>query len=250
VYRHFESAVRPLLDVTRLSTIVEVGAEAGLQTFKLLPYVRSRQAHLHIIDPVPRFNIARYRAEYGSCSTLHRSPSHDVLPSLEAPDVVLLDGDHNWYTVIEELRIMDRSYEDWPLTFAHDIEWPYGRRDMYYAPERVPEDCRQPHAQLGIVRGRSELSQPGINRELENAVHEGGARNGVLTAIEDFLDETQRDLVFLIAPGNNGLGIIMDRSRLRQRRLAKVLRRVHDHKAAMTLSPHHASTRAVVVPAA
>jgi hypothetical protein len=81
-------------------------------------------------------------------------------------------------------------------------------------------------------------------------VHEGGPRNGVLTAIEDFLDETQRDLVLFIVPGNAGLGIIIDRTRLHKRRFAKVLRRVHDPRAAMALSPHHASTRPVAVPQA
>lgn len=248
MYRHFESSIRPLLDVTRLSTIVEVGAEDGLHTFKLLPYVRSRDAHLHVVDPLPKFDLALYQARYGNCSTLHRQSSLDVLPTLDEPDVVLLDGDHNWYTLLEELRILDRTYADWPLTLTHDIEWPYGRRDMYYAPDRVPDDFRQPHSKLGIVRGRSELSRQGMNRELENAEHEGGPHNGVLTAIEDFLDETQRNLVFFIAPGDNGLGIIVDRPRLRQPRFAKVLRRVHDPRAAAALSPRHASTRAVVVP--
>jgi hypothetical protein len=251
MFQHFESRIRPLLDATRqLSTMVEVGADHGQHTSKLLPYVRSRRAHLHIVDPVAQRDLTLCQRQYASCSTLHQQPSHEVLPSLDPPDVVLLDGDHNWYTVIEELRIMDRSYEDWPLTFMHDVEWPYARRDMYYAPERVPEDCRQPFSPpgLGIVRGSSELSHRGINREHANAVHEGGPRNGVLTAIEDFLDETQRHLVFFVSPGDFGLGIIIDRTRLHDSRFAKALRRVHDPRAAMALSPHHASTRAVVVP--
>ena len=104
MYRHFESSIRPLLDVTRFRRIVEVGSENGMHTFKLLPYVRSRSAHLDIIDPAPRLDMTLYRLRGESCSTLHPQPSLDVLPSLEAPDVVLLDGDHNWYTVIEELR--------------------------------------------------------------------------------------------------------------------------------------------------
>jgi methyltransferase family protein len=251
MFQHFESLIRPLLDATRrLRTIVEVGADYGEHTSKLLPYVRSRRAHLHIIDPVPHRDLTHCQRQYASCSTLHQALSRDVLPSLDAPDVVLLDGDHNWYTVLEELRILDRSYADWPLTFTHDVDWPYGRRDMYYAPERVPDDCRQPFSPpgLGIVRGSSELSRQGINREHWNAMHEGGPRNGVLTAIEDFLDETQRHLVFFVARGHWGLGIIVDRSRLHEQRFAKALRRVHDPRAAMALSPHHASTRPVMVP--
>jgi hypothetical protein len=242
VYRHFESAIRPLLHVTRPGTMVEVGAEEGFHTFKLLSYARSRGAHLHVIEPYPRFDVALYQSRHGECSTLHRALSHEALPLVEAPDAVFLDGDHNWYTVLEELRILDRTCVDWPLTFAHDVDWPYGRRDMYYAPDRVPDDCRQPYALSGIVRGSSELSPTGVNGGLANATHEGGPRNGVLTAVEDFLDETQRDLALCIASGSNGLGIIIDRRRLRQRRVVNVLRTVHDHRVARQLSPNHASS--------
>lgn len=37
-----------------------------------------------------------------------------------------------------------------------------------------------------MLPGRSELDRDGINAAYWNATHEGGSRNGVLTAIEDF----------------------------------------------------------------
>jgi len=128
------------------------------------------------------------------------------------------------------------------VTFLHDVEWPYGRRDLYYVPERIPADQRQPFARSGIVRGRSELSPRGINAVFANAKHEGGPRNGVLTAVEDFIDETQRELELFILPGDEGLGIVVDRKRLRRRRFARVLRELYDQQAAAELSPRHAST--------
>lgn len=242
MHRFFESTIRPLFDVTSLTTIVEVGSEEGLHTRRLLPYVQLRRAHLHVIDPEPLYRANKFRRLFGSSATLHEQMSHDALPSIDAPDAVLLDGDHNWFTVIGELRILDRRCDNWPLTFLHDVEWPYGRRDMYYAPERLPTEHRHPCAYSGIVPGRSELSPRGINTNVANAKHEGGPCNGVLTAIEDFLDETQRDLALFIAPGNKGLGIVVDRRRLRKRRFTKVLRRVHDPHAGAELSPRHAST--------
>jgi hypothetical protein len=241
MYRHFDSAIRPLLDVTRLRTMVEVGAEDGVHTGRLLRVARARGAHLHVIDPAPQFQVGAYRDQNGSVSTLHVGLSHDVLPSIKAPDVVLLDGDHNWYTVYEELNILDRTCRNWPLTLLHDIEWPYGRRDLYYAPERVPAEFRHPYARSGIVRGRSKLSRRGVNGFLANAKHEGGPRNGVLTAIEDFLDTTRRDLSLFIVPGNNGLAIVVDRDRLRKPHFANVLARVHDPRAAAELAPRHAA---------
>ncbi|MBS1869684.1 MAG: class I SAM-dependent methyltransferase [Actinobacteria bacterium] len=242
MHRFFDSTIRPLLDVTRLSTMVEVGAEQGLHTARLLPYAVSRRAHLHVIDPEPLFATGQFRRQYSDHATLHQQISHDVLPSLGTPDVAFLDGDHNWYTVYEELRILDRTCGAWPLTFLHDIEWPYGRRDLYYAPERLPAEHCHPHASSGIVPGQSELAPEGFNASLINATHEGGPRNGVLTAIEDFLDATERELSLFIAPGNNGLAIVVDRKRLRKRRFAQVLRRVHDARAGAELSPRHASS--------
>jgi len=242
MHRFFDSVIRPLLDVDPPSTMVEVGAEAGQHTSRLLSYALARGAHLHVIDPDPAFQTQPFRHAYGGWSTLHEQASHDVLPSIDSPDVVLLDGDHNWYTVLQELRILDRTCKEWPLTFLHDVEWPYGRRDMYYVPERVPAAHRHACAHSGIVPGSSELSPTGINAVVANAKHEGGPRNGVLTAVEDFLDETRRDLALFIVPRNNGLAIVVDRKRLRKRRFAKVLRRVHDPHAGAELSPSHAST--------
>ena len=50
MYLFYESAIRPLLERTEFKTLVEVGAEDGIHTQRLLPYVRSRRAHLHVID--------------------------------------------------------------------------------------------------------------------------------------------------------------------------------------------------------
>jgi Methyltransferase domain len=237
MYWFFDSAIRPLLDaLTRLDTLVEVGAERGQHTGRLLPYARARGAHLHVVDPASAFHAENYRRQFGDCSTLHEQVSLDALPAIVEPDVVLLDGDHNWYTVIEELRILDGTCTDWPLTFLHDVEWPYARRDMYYAPQRVPEEHRHPYARSGIVRGRSELSPDGVNELMLNALHEGGPRNGVRTAVEDFLDETERDLLLFVVSGKGGLGIVFDRRHLRNRRFATALRR-----AKARLVPHGAA---------
>ena len=70
----------------------------------------------------------------------------------------------------------------------HDVGWPHARRDTYYAPDRIPEEHRQPLARnTGLTPG-----EPGVD-PARAAVRirggaEGGPRNGVLTAIEDFMD--------------------------------------------------------------
>ena len=54
---------------------------------------------------------------------------------------MILDGDHNYFTLSEELRLIEPSAaraRGLPLLILHDIGWPLARRDAYYAPERIP----------------------------------------------------------------------------------------------------------------
>jgi hypothetical protein len=83
---------------------------------------------------------------------------------------------------------------------------------MYFQPETIPQKYRHSCAQKGIVEGQSELSDlTGVNPGLWHATHEGGARNGVLTAIEDFLREHKDEYKFFRVREDFGLGIMYRR---------------------------------------
>src|SRR5690606_11462153 len=98
-----------------------------------------------------------------------------------------------------------------PVLIMHDVCWPYGRRDLYYAPERIPDEFRQPHDQRGVVRGKRELvSRGGVNPTMHNAVSEGGPRNGVMTALDDFLSEYGQPVRRVLLPIYFGLAIVAD----------------------------------------
>ncbi len=96
-----------------------------------------------------------------------------------------------------------------PFVLLHDVGWPYGRRDLYYEPGRIPAPHRHPHRQEGMRPGRADLDPGGgLNKHLFNARHEGGPRNGVLTAVEDFMDRSGLDLRLLVVPGINSLALL------------------------------------------
>lgn len=157
--------------------------------------------------------------------------------------MVLIDGNHNWYTVFEELRLVERQSARWPLTLLHDIAWPYGRRDMYDTPTAVPAQHRHPHRKAGVLRGQSKLAaRSGLNAGCYDAEHEGGARNGVLTAIEDFIDSSPVELELFAVPGPGGLGLLIDGPRLgTDAAISAVVREAHDMKFAVEVSPRYAS---------
>jgi hypothetical protein len=213
------TVLRPVLEAAAPDVLVEVGAAGGHNTRNLLEFAATRGARVHVIDPVPGFDVDEFQATFGETFIFHRCKSHEILGEIARPDAVLIDGDHNWFTVYHELRLLgERARADavpFPLTLMHDVSWPYARRDMYYNPDDVPEAHRQPHRQANIVLGQSELSdEHGINGGLHNAIHEGGPHNGVLTAVEEYMAESEEGLDLRIVHGFSGLGLLAPAARL------------------------------------
>lgn len=190
--RFWTDLIEPLAQELRPRTIVEIGSDEGAGTEKLLAFCRRTGAHLHVVDPKPAYDAQILIERWSGVLTYHLATSLDALPSIGAVDLALIDGDHNWYTVRHELELLHAAAAaagvSFPLTFLHDVGWPYGRRDLYYNPETVPAPQRQPYANGGLRPGRSALiAGGGYNAHCFNAVEENTPRNGVLTAVDDFV---------------------------------------------------------------
>ncbi|MCD6024320.1 MAG: hypothetical protein K0Q91_1236 [Fibrobacteria bacterium] len=221
-----DSTIKPYLAAKGYSEICEIGASLGENTDKILEL---GSVSVTIVDPCVDAHLPR-KYEGNPRVKIHKGLSLEVLPVLPgAFDCFLIDGDHNWYTVYNELRLIRERglLKPGGVIFLHDVGWPYGRRDMYYEPERVPPAHRQPYARKGIVPGRSMLDAAGANAQHDNALTEGGPRNGVLTAIEDFVRESG-DYVFFRLNQEFGLGVLAkkrpgDRVFSRFRRRARLL---------------------------
>ena len=215
VHRFWNLALHPLVEATSPSRILEIGAESGENTRRLLSWASEHGAVVESIDPDPRFSVTEWQERFSPHLVFHRQLSLEALPEIDAVDLALIDGDHNWYTVINELRLIDRG-EFGPVVALHDVDWPYGRRDLYYQPHTIPEEYRQEYAQAPIRPGQEGLDTWGLNAHLCNAITHGGPRNGVRTAIEDFCAESPREWRFFDLPGLHGLGIIASQRRLDQ----------------------------------
>ena len=97
--RLWNSVMRPILEGIHAKYIVEVGSDDGINTRNILEYCRDHDAHMTAIDPLPKFDVDQYQEEYGDKFEIYQELSLDRLPQLEDYDAILLDGDHNWYTV-------------------------------------------------------------------------------------------------------------------------------------------------------
>lgn len=198
----------PCLDAAGAKSVLEVGAFRGELTRELLAWGRANAAEVAAIDPVPPPELLELADEHSELVLL-RQTSHEVLAERDLPDAIVLDGDHNYFTLSGELRLIaERSGEGpIPLLMFHDVCWPHARRDSYYAPERIPEEERQPLARGAALAPDDEGTvKYGLPFEYA-AEREGGPRNGVLTAIEDFV-AAHEGLRLVRVPAFFGFGVL------------------------------------------
>ena len=157
----WEIAIAPVLEAAGATKITEIGALAG-QTTELMLKRLGPKAELHVIDPVPQFDPSEHERRFQGQYIFHRDLSLNVIKTLEPMDAVLIDGDHNWYTVYHELQqiahVSANAGAPLPVLILHDVGYPYGRRDLYDAPEQIPDAYRQPYAQRGMLPGRTDLA--------------------------------------------------------------------------------------------
>jgi Methyltransferase domain len=208
---HLAEIIVPCLDAARARSVVEVGAYAGDLTKVLVDWASRSEARVWAIDPSPQEDLVQLERERDELELVRRT-SLEALPDIPLPDAAIIDGDHNYYMVSEELRLIEGRAPggDLPLLLFHDVCWPHGRRDDYYAPELVPADQRQPIAEGGGLFPGDSGIRAGALPYRAAAAREGGPRNGVLTAVEDFV--AQRDSLRLaVVPVFFGLGVVWHR---------------------------------------
>lgn len=197
--------VLSLLEVVGARSVAEIGAFRGELTRDLLSWAERADAEVIAIDPEPPAELLRLQESRERLRLINQT-SVEALRHIAMPDVVIIDGDHNYYTVSEELHaIEDGAVGDMPLIMFHDVAWPLARRDTYHSPERIPAEHRQPL--LPDVGLSSEPDFAADRPFAHTAAHEGGPRNGVLTAIEDFLAERSR-IRLAVIPAFFGFGVL------------------------------------------
>jgi hypothetical protein len=209
----FRGIIEPVLALAKPCSICEIGVEKGLFTEFLLHFCSLNNCSYSGVDPSLEESFIAERGR--DRIVFFRQRSLPILERLEAHDVYFIDGDHNYFTVKNELRLIFRHRDHRPLIFLHDVCWPWGRRDQYCAPEFIPDQHRHPcSAELIVVPGEGDPRETGFcgkesDYEYAAALHEGGPCNGVLTAVEDMIAEKGADnLRLLMVPAVFGLGLL------------------------------------------
>jgi hypothetical protein len=202
---HSAELLLACLDAAGTRSVVEVGAFAGDLTRVLVDWAAERDATVTAIDPAPQPDLEALQG-----IELVRRTSLDALPEIPLSDAVIIDGDHNYFTVSAELRLIGERAPgaELPLLLFHDVCWPHGRRDDYHDANSVPADFRHPVAdgKGGLFPGDAGLRRGALPYP-RSAAQEGGSRNGVLTAVEDFVAARER-LRLVVVPVFFGFGAV------------------------------------------
>lgn len=217
----FGDLILKALELAGAKTVVEIGAEFGIMTQPLGDFCNKRGGNLIAIDPMPAPGFVEWAATQSHVQHIART-SLEAMGELSDIDAWLIDGDHNYFTVFHELGLaeaLSRRDQKPLLVILHDVGWPWSRRDLYYAPDRIPPEYRQPYSFDAGVLLDNPVAQE--NRGFRGAgqfavaVQAGGPRNGVLTAVEDFCRVTEtesRRLLYAHVPAVFGLGVLFEAS--------------------------------------
>jgi len=216
--RFWGAVLKPALDYINPKHIIEIGADVGKSSNRFASWCAQHAAQLDVVDPYPKFSVTEFETRWGSSTKVHIAKSLDVLAELLPADLVVIDGDHNWFTVFNELKTIFNpatlQANIAPVVICHDVSWPYGRRDLYYNLESIPEEFRQPATTGGLHPESKGLCHTGMNSSLCHAEFEGGPRNGVRTAIEDALGPHLDQLRIQSIDLFSGLMLIVPNARL------------------------------------
>lgn len=212
----FSEIIFPLLETLRPRTILEIGSETGAFTEKLHAYCDNHGARLTTIEPQPTAElIARAESRDDFLLAVDLSVHFMEHNDFEA-EFAFIDGDHNYYTVMSELCLLHASWvrhSTSGVALLHDVGWPCARRDFYYAPATIPKQHLLDYTfHQGVTLGSSQTIEGGLRGEGQFAVAlcEGGEKNGVLTAVEDFL-KLHPEYVYFQIDAVLGLGGIAQR---------------------------------------
>lgn len=187
----FKPIFEQALQYKKPKKIVEIGTEYAGSSKVLLDYAVQNNAHVYLIDPYPYVNLEQELKKYQGYFTHIAQLSLEALKDLVEIDFFFIDGDHNYYTVSNELALIySKNPSVW--TFLHDVAWPCDFRDMYYNPATLSTtDIHEYTYQDGVDKNNHIVKNGGFHGagKFAWAKKYGGERNGVKKAIEDFLKD-------------------------------------------------------------
>lgn len=142
-YHGYIPFIKKFLSEIKNPKILEIGLDKGITTIPL--YVFLCRAHENfefigvdvLIQEPLMITLKNIDASQGQSAKIYQDSSLNVLPKLtEDPrkfDVILLDGDHNYYTVSKELSYLDGLLSENGIIIIDDYHGRWAEKDLWYS---------------------------------------------------------------------------------------------------------------------
>jgi predicted O-methyltransferase YrrM len=148
-YHGYIPLVKNYLDQFETPTVLEVGLDRGITSIPVVTHLaRKHEAFVFFgIDVLLQesLKITLSYIDYAEKQSVRlcQGNSLDVLPKLVAQkakfDVLLIDGDHNYYTVAKELEYLDDLTHENSLVIIDDYHGRWGDKDLWYSDRKEYE---------------------------------------------------------------------------------------------------------------
>jgi len=231
----FEELILKSLRHSNINVILEIGSGNGDLTESLIDFVVERNGSLTIIDTYPASWIIETQLKFVQNVSLFQEKSIVAIPKLERLGCVVIDGDHNYYTVLKELELIASFLPcgDFPLILIHDVYGPCARRDFYADVRSIPRNWLNSPCGIASALPVIELAfgKKGTFFSDGSALSSdsGGTQNGILTAIETFI-ERERVWDFYCVPCCFGLGVLCHHKAPYRDEIKTIFSPFHDNK--------------------
>lgn len=231
MFNFFDLSIIPtFLSRFKVKKILIIGLSNERILNEIIPYYIDNECLLYGIDS--KINLNTIFKEYieldenlKSNLKYYAEDSLTILPKLNQFDAIFIDDDSNWYTLYNELNIIKKNNSNFPNVFICNNKYPYKRRDAYTNPKKIPkENINEYSDEFPIFyKEDNETKYTMVKDGLYHAIDKDTPKNGVLTAIEDFLKENPKLEHLKINP-IEGISLIYQPSKITDIRINDILK--------------------------
>jgi len=164
--------------------ILEIGVDTGISLFSLNNNMNILNVPFEYtgidIKIKPHIDILKYsffQTNENKIDLIEENSLEYLKECKEVFDIIMIDGDHNYKTVKEELSYISSISHENSIILCDDYFGRWSKKDLYYSQREGYENIK--------------IATP----------YESSEKNGVGTAIDDFLEENKQFYSFKIMEG-------------------------------------------------
>lgn len=225
------NVIQRFLDRYNVEKVLLIGLSNEKIINEVISYCITNNSLLYAIDPnidikniiENKFNINDIQEYLEKQVIYFEGCSLDILPTLNSFDAIFINDDPNWYTLHSELNLIKKNNINFPLVFVCNNKYPHKRRDSYSNPKNIPKKFRNDFCDELCIKyiENNDVKHTKIKDKFYHAIYENTPKNGILTAIEDFLKENNNLNILEINP-LEGISLIYENSTIAYIRINQI----------------------------